>query len=117
MEEEANAAAAAEDETPDTEAPVFSLHAVVSVPICDTVQITVSLCATSLVALLDSGSTHTFIAEDAVLRTGAAHPAPAMTHDHGGQWQGRLCRRHPRRADLHQQHTVPVDLFVMPIAG
>ena len=52
-------------EAPDMETPVFSLHAVAGVPICDMMQINVSLGTTTLVALLDTGSTHNFIAEAA----------------------------------------------------
>ncbi|XP_066341713.1 uncharacterized protein [Miscanthus floridulus] len=51
-------------------APVFSLRAVAGMPICDSMQVRVSLGATTLVALLDTGSTHNFIAEDAARRTG-----------------------------------------------
>jgi hypothetical protein len=56
-------------DAPETESPVFSLHAVMGVPICDTMQITVSLGTTSFVALLDSGSTHNFIGEEVARRS------------------------------------------------
>jgi hypothetical protein len=45
----------------DGDAPCFSLQALVGVLVADTMQITVVLGAASLVALLDSGSTHNFI--------------------------------------------------------
>ena len=45
--------------------PHFSLHAIASVHFSDTMQIQVTLGDTSLIALLDSGSTHNFISEAA----------------------------------------------------
>jgi hypothetical protein len=60
--------AAATDEQ-ETESPIFSLHAVAGVPFGRTLQIAVSLGGTTLVALLDSGSTHNFIAANAAPRT------------------------------------------------
>jgi hypothetical protein len=41
----------------DTEAPVFSLHAVARVPCGGMMQLSIAMGAASLVALLDSGST------------------------------------------------------------
>jgi hypothetical protein len=64
----------------DTESPVFSLHAVAGVPIADTIQLAVTVGDASLLALLDSGSTHSFIGEDAAHRTGLPVQArPRMT--------------------------------------
>jgi hypothetical protein len=54
----------------DPEAPVFSLHAVAEVPCGDTMQLVIAVGAASLVALLDSGSTHNFIFVGAVQRIG-----------------------------------------------
>jgi hypothetical protein len=54
----------------DKEAPCFSLQALAEVPMADTMQLTVTLGATSLVALLDSGNTHNFISEEAARRSG-----------------------------------------------
>jgi hypothetical protein len=54
----------AEDEAPE-EAPVFSLHAVVGVPVSSTIQLRVQVGAASFVALVDTGSTHCFIGEEA----------------------------------------------------
>ncbi|XP_072151436.1 uncharacterized protein [Setaria viridis] len=61
---------AADDEERDTEAPCFSLQVVAGVPMASTMQIAVVLGAASLVALLDSGSTHNFISEEAARRSG-----------------------------------------------
>jgi len=58
---DASEAALAATEAPGAEAPCYSLHAVAGVPVADTIQITVSVGAASLLALLDSGSTHSFI--------------------------------------------------------
>jgi hypothetical protein len=54
---------------PDAEAPVFSLQAVAGVPPCDTMQVRVKVGAVTLTALLDTGSSHNFIAEEAARRT------------------------------------------------
>jgi hypothetical protein len=70
IDDAADDGAATADAAGETEAPVFSLHAVAGVAIGKTMQIRVSVGATSLIALLDTGSTHSFIAEDAVRRTG-----------------------------------------------
>jgi hypothetical protein len=63
----------------DGEAPCFSLQALAGVPVADTMQIVVALGAASLVALLDSGSTHNFIFEAATRRTGLPlHQRPRL---------------------------------------
>ena len=52
------------------ESPLFSLHAIAGVRFTDTMQLGVDLGGTSLIALLDSGSSHNFISESAAQRTG-----------------------------------------------
>jgi hypothetical protein len=52
------------------EAPCYSLHAVAGVRLSDTLRVRVMVGSASLVALLDSGSTHNFISERAAQRTG-----------------------------------------------
>ena len=47
------------------DAPVFSLQAIAGVSFTDTMQVAVTLGTASLIALLDSGSTHNFISEAA----------------------------------------------------
>jgi hypothetical protein len=54
--------------TEDT--PVFSLQALVGVAFTDTMKLEVELGSASLVALLDSGSTHNFISEATAHQTG-----------------------------------------------
>jgi hypothetical protein len=50
--------------------PVFSLQALAGVAFTDTMKLEVGLGSASLVALLDSGSTHNFISEAAARRSG-----------------------------------------------
>ena len=73
--------------------PHFSLHAIAGVHFSDTMQIQVALGDTSLIALLDSGSTHNFISEAAAQRTGL-----------------------PLQLTISGD-TFAADLFVMPLAG
>ena len=54
----------------DAEAPYFFLQAMAGVPMAGTMQIVVALGVASLVALLDSGSTHNFISMEAARRSG-----------------------------------------------
>jgi hypothetical protein len=54
----------------DGEVPCFSLQAVAGVPMAGTMQIAMALGVASLVALLDSGSMHNFISEEAARRSG-----------------------------------------------
>jgi len=53
------------EEAGSEESPAFSLQAIAGVRLSDTMQVHVQLGTTLLVALLDSGSTHNFISEDA----------------------------------------------------
>ena len=61
---------AAEPATAEAESPLFSLHAIAGVRFTNTMQLDVVLGGTSLIALLDSGSTHNFISESVAQRTG-----------------------------------------------
>jgi len=93
-----------DDDTGDTsepaaETPVFSLHVVAGMPVCNTVQLKVDLGATSVIALVDTGSSHSFIGEAAALRTGwPIQPLPRLT----ATWQ--MARRSRVRAssDKHR---------------
>jgi hypothetical protein len=65
--------------------PHFSLHAIAGVRLNDMMQIHITLSTTSLVALLDSGSTHNFISE-AVVQWTELSPTTLPAHDgHGHQ--------------------------------
>jgi hypothetical protein len=71
FEEDDDGAATETAEDVGTEdAPVFSLQALAGVAFTDTMKLEVGLGSASLIALLDSGSTHNFISEAAALRTG-----------------------------------------------
>jgi hypothetical protein len=84
----------------DKVAPCFSLHALAGVPMADTMQLVMTLGVTSLVVLLDFGSTHNFISEEAALRLVVT--TSAMSHGHGRRWRaGHLRGRHSRRAPPH----------------
>ena len=114
---------AAADEEPagdaqQEEAPVFSLRAVAGMPICDSMQVRASLGATTLVALLDTGSTHNFIAEDAARRTGlTVQPRPRLTAT-VANGERVTCPGVIRRAPvIIEGDTFFIDLFVMPLAG
>ncbi|CAO2161375.1 unnamed protein product [Urochloa humidicola] len=63
-----------EDEEDDEEGaakeePLISLHAIAGVRTSETMQVTMALGGTTLRALLDSGSTHNFVSEEAAVRT------------------------------------------------
>jgi hypothetical protein len=109
---------AAADSNPDVVAPVFSLQAVAGVPIGDTMQVRVALGAAVLVALLDTGSTHNFIGEEAARRTGLViQPRPRLTATVANGERIRclgVIRQAPISIDGEQ---FLVDLFVMPLAG
>jgi hypothetical protein len=62
------------------EAPVFSLHAVAGMAVGTPILVQVTLGAATLVALVDTGSTHNFIGEAAAHRTGLTIlPRPRLT--------------------------------------
>lgn len=66
--------------TQDVEVPTFSLHAVAGVPTNAALLLIVVVGTASLVALVDTGSTHNFIEEEAALRTGLhIQPRPRLT--------------------------------------
>jgi hypothetical protein len=106
------------EHTVDTESPVFSLHAVAGVPIADTIQLAVTVGGASLLALLDSGSTHSFIGEDAAHRTRLpvqAKPRMTATVANGERVP---CPGVIRNAPFSVADTsFSTDLFVMPLAG
>jgi hypothetical protein len=109
---------AAGEAHPDAEAPVFSLRAVAGVPSCDTLQVRVDLGAVTLVALLDTGSTHNFIGEDAAHRSGLAiQPRPRLTAT-VANGERITCPGVIRQAPISiSGEPFQVDLFVMPLTG
>jgi hypothetical protein len=100
------------------EAPCFLLQAVADMPMTDTMQLVVPVGAASLVTLLDSGSTHNFISEEAVRWTGLPlRPRPRITTMiANGEWI--TCVGIIRDAPLLIDGAAfPTDLYVMPLAG
>jgi hypothetical protein len=113
-----DAADAAGNTEHDAEAPCFSLQAVPGVPMAGTMQITVALGAASLVALLDSGSTHNFISEEAMRRSGLPlRQRPCLTALVANGKRVTcvgIIRDTPLLID---NDSFPTDLYVMPLAG
>ena len=104
--------------TPDAVAPVFSLHAVAGVPIGNMLLLRVALGAASLVALVDTGSTHNFIAEDVANRTGLAmvrRGSPSVTVANGERVP---CNSVAKLAafSIDGEHFT-ADLFALALAG
>jgi len=113
-----DAVQAADAQAAEGDAPFFSLQALAGVPVADTMQVTVGLGPASLVALLDSGSTHNFISEAAALRTGLPlQQGPRLTAM-VANGERVTCVGVIRAAPLTIEGVVyPADLFVMPLAG
>ena len=111
-------APAAQDSAEELAAPVFSLRAVAGMPICDSMQVRVAVGAASFTALLDTGSTHNFIAEAAAARTGLpVHPSPRLTAT-VANGERITCPGVIRQAPLLiDGEEFCVDLYVMPLAG
>ena len=105
-------------ETDGTDAPCFSLQAVAGVAAADTMQIAVTLGPVSLVALLDSGSTHNFISATAAHRSGLPIQRRPRLTAMVANGERITCAGVLRNAPLHVDgEAFPTDLFVMPLAG
>jgi hypothetical protein len=105
-------------ETAGIDAPCFSLQAVAGVATADTMQITVTLGPVSLVALLDSGSTHNFISATAAHRSGLPIQRRPRLTAMVANGERITCAGVLRNAPLHVDgEAFPTDLFVMPLAG
>jgi hypothetical protein len=71
---------AGDADEPGLEAPVFSLHAIAGVAVGNTVQLQVLLGTATFIALVDTGSTHSFIGKAAARHTGLhIEPRPRLT--------------------------------------
>ena len=100
------------------ESPSFSLAALAGVCFTDTLQISVTIGNTLFSALLDSGSSHSFISESAAHRTGlpiATRPRMMATVANGERITCSGVMRHT--AFSVQGDAFSTDLFVMPRAG
>jgi len=119
VEEEDDAALPEHAEAADQEeAPMFSLQALAGVAFTDTMQIAVGLGAASLVALLDSGSTHNFISEAAAHRSGLPVHRRARLTAMVANGERVKCLGVIRGAPLRiGGDSFPADLYVMPLAG
>ena len=106
------------DAASETETPVFSLHALAGVPVGNPILLQVSLGAATLVALVDTGSSHSFIGESAAQRTGLAiQPRPRLTAT-VANGEKVSCPGVIRQAPITiEGMTFDVNLYVMPLAG
>jgi predicted aspartyl protease len=100
------------------EAPTFSLHTVAGVLTNATLLLRVVVGAASLVALVDTGSTHKFIGEEAALRTGLhIQPRPRLTAT-VANGDKVACPGVLRRTAISiDDLDFSVDLYVMPLTG
>lgn len=98
--------------------PVFSLHAVAGVAVSSTIQLRVQVGAATFTALVDTGSTHSFIGETAAQRAGLlvdTRPRLTATVANGERIS---CPGVLRQAPVVIDGlTFAVDLYVMPLAG
>jgi len=113
-----DAAADTAEDAVAQEAPIFSLHAVAGVPVGRTMQVRVMVGSTPLIALLDTGSTHNFIAETAAARSGLPIQARPRLTAMVANGEKVPCPGVIRHAPLViHDIAFAVDLFVMPLAG
>ncbi|KAI4302130.1 hypothetical protein MLD38_037914 [Melastoma candidum] len=98
--------------------PHFSLHAIAGVPFGNTMQLGIELGGASLVALLDSGSTHNFISEAAAQRTGLPlqHRPHLTATVANGERVSCLGVIRQTALTIHDD-VFTADLFVIPLAG
>jgi hypothetical protein len=100
------------------EAPIFSLHAVAGVSVGRTMRVRVRVGSTPLIALLDTGSTHNFIAETAAARSGLPIQSQPRLTAMVANGEKVPCPGVIKNAPLAIHNSVfAVDLFVMPLAG
>ncbi|WVZ49394.1 hypothetical protein U9M48_000760 [Paspalum notatum var. saurae] len=100
--------AATEEEQEES---AISLHAMAGIQMGDTMKVAISLGASTLQALLDSGSTHNFISEVATARCGLrfeARTGMRVAVGNGERLSGRL---------TINTEEFTADLFVHPLAG
>jgi hypothetical protein len=102
----------------DPEAPVFSVRAVTGSLGADTMQVKAALGPATLVALLDTGSTHSFISEEAARRSGMFIDQRSRLTATVANGERVPCVGLIRDAPLTiDGATFPADLFVMPLAS
>jgi hypothetical protein len=102
----------------DQEAPLFSLRAVAGMPICDSMQVRVKVGAATFTTLLDTGSTHDFIVEEAAARTGLSVRSRPRLSSTVANDERIACPGVLRQAPITIAcEDFCVDLYVMPLVG
>jgi hypothetical protein len=110
--------AAPEAVDPAADATVLSLHVVVGVQACGTMQIRVKVGAATLVALLNTGSTHNFIGEEATVRTSLQIRARPLLTARVANGERIACPGVMPQAPISIEGVLfCVDLYIMPLAG
>lgn len=105
-------------ETAVEDSPCYSLHSVADVQLIDTLRVHVQIGATSLIALLDSRSSHNFIAKHTARRTGLPLLPRSRLSAMVAKGEKITCLGVLRQAAFTiQGSSFTVDLFVMPLAG
>jgi len=109
---------AAVEESSPTDDVEISIHALTGIKTADTMHLATSVAGTSIRALVDSGSTHSFIAADTARRLGLQPaPRPGLTV---GVANGErvpsagVCAAVPVTIGTEEFH---IDLFVLPLPG
>jgi hypothetical protein len=107
----------AEDGT-TTDAPLFSLHAVAGVAVSSTIQLRAQVGGVDFTTLIDTGSMHSFIEEEAAQRAGLPiEPCPRLTST-VANGERVACPGVLRQAPLTiEELQFGVDLYIMPLAG
>lgn len=106
-----------ETEAPD-DAPLISLHAIAGIRTSETMKVLITMGGATLHALLDSGSTHNFIAEDSVAATGLLpqrRDSLSVTVANGDRVPCVGMFRSATFA-IEQEHFT-ADFYVLPLAG
>ncbi|WVZ54351.1 hypothetical protein U9M48_005159 [Paspalum notatum var. saurae] len=107
-----------ESKDPAPAEPIISLHAIAGVTASQTMQVPVVLGATTMAALIDSGSTHNFISESAAAKTGLAFTPRAGMRVAVANGEHLPCVGVLQQASF-SIHSAPftTDIFVLPLAG
>jgi hypothetical protein len=100
------------------DAPAFSLHAVAGVPTHAALLLRVVVGGASLTALVDTGSTHNFIGEEAARRTGLfIQPRPRLTATVANGEKVTCLGMLRSQSIFIEGQEFHADLYVMPLAG
>ena len=119
IDDEADTPALTDEEDITTDAaPHVSLHAIAGLCHNDTMQIHLTVCGVPLVALLDSGSTHNFISEEAAKRTDLPlQLRPGMTATVANGERVSCVGAIHRAVFSVNDEQFNANLFVLPLAG